>query len=138
MHRTSCRLGSNGPTKHHSSSRSCPTTHPMQILRTQKSLAIPLPRIDTGDDIGAALAALPAAWAFCLSTLNGGGKACFGILVSRRDESIDGTAGMTGPNAAVVLCAADLTTLDNGNSLLAAVRKKRPGSDTIARSTVSI
>jgi amino acid adenylation domain-containing protein len=100
-----------------------PHDAPDADLADSRSLAIPLPRTGTGNDIGAALAVLPAAWALCLSRLNGDGKVCFGIHVSRRDESIDGIARTTGPIAAIVPCAVDLTTLDKGNSLLGAVRE---------------
>jgi amino acid adenylation domain-containing protein len=100
-----------------------PHDAPDADLADSRSLAIPLPRTDTGNDIGTTLAVLPAAWALCLSRLNGDGKACFGIHVSRRNESIDGIARTTGPIAAIVPCAVDLTTLDNGNSLLGAVRE---------------
>ncbi|GES63924.1 hypothetical protein ATETN484_0010000300 [Aspergillus terreus] len=100
-----------------------PHDAPDADLADFRSLAIPLPRTDTGDDIGTTVAVLPAAWALCLSRLNGDGKACFGIHVSRRDESIDGIARTTGPIAAIVPCAVDLTTLDNGDSLLGAVRE---------------
>ncbi len=100
-----------------------PHDAPDADLADSRSLAIPLPRIDSGNEIETTLAVLPAAWALCLSRLNADGKACFGIHVCRRDESVDDIARMTGPFAAIVPCAVDLTTLDNGDSLLGAVQE---------------
>ncbi|KAL8673560.1 MAG: hypothetical protein Q9168_002014 [Polycauliona sp. 1 TL-2023] len=91
-------------------------------LSHSRSLAVPLPLSDIGKDIRTTLAVLPAAWALCLSRLNGEGKACFGMYVNRRDEPVEGIARITGPIGAVVPCAVDLTTLDTGHSLLGAVR----------------
>ncbi len=100
-----------------------PHDAPDADLADSRSLATPLPRIDSGNEIETTLAVLPAAWALCLSRLNADGKACFGIHVSWRDESVDDIARMTGPFAAIVPCAVDLTTLDNGDSLLGAAQE---------------
>ncbi|XPS81964.1 hypothetical protein M3J07_013920 [Ascochyta lentis] len=100
-----------------------PHDAPDADLADSRSLAIPLPRIDLGNKIETTLAVLPAAWALCLSRLNADRKACFVIHVSRRDESVNDIACMTGPFAAIVPRAVDLTTLDNSDSLLGAVQE---------------
>lgn len=100
-----------------------PHDAPDADLAESRSLAVPLPQADTGNDVEATLAVLPSAWALCLSRLNGDRKACFGMHVSRRDESIDGIVRTTGPISITVPCAVDLTTLDNSASLLGAVHE---------------
>nr|POF16687.1 highly reducing polyketide synthase azab [Quercus suber] len=110
-------------------------------LADSRFLAISLPRSGTGIDVETTLAVLPAAWALCLSRQNGDRKACFGIHVSRRDESTDLNNRTTGPIAAIVPCAVDLNTLDNGDSLLGAIREDvraaTPSLDALVRPDMS-
>ncbi|KAL8999566.1 MAG: hypothetical protein Q9169_001655 [Polycauliona sp. 2 TL-2023] len=111
--------------KSHEAPTQFPLVHhdgPVADLSNSRSLNIQLPLTATGNGIPTTSALLPAAWALCLSRLNGDGKACFGLHVNRRDEAIKGIARITGPIGGVVPCIIDLTTLSTTDSLLAAVR----------------
>ncbi|KAK5987983.1 Highly reducing polyketide synthase valA [Cladobotryum mycophilum] len=98
---------------------------PEADLSSSKSLDMQMPITDStdGGDAPTTLALLHAAWALCLSRLNGDGRAFFGIHVDGRRIPVEGIAHMTGPVGAVVPCAIDLATLNTGDSLLGAVRE---------------
>ncbi|KAL8789759.1 MAG: hypothetical protein Q9213_001010 [Squamulea squamosa] len=101
-----------------------PHDAPGADLSTSSSLAVQLPFKDIGDDnVPTILAVLPAAWALCLSRLNGDRKACFGIHVDGRSVPIEGILHMTGPIAAVIPCAIDLATLSTGDSLSGVIKE---------------